>query len=189
MDLTSYLLGKNAGGGGEPALELYVKAGDSWSRTNGAYYLAQNLDRAKVDDTKMDYVFYGCSGISSIPKLYSTKQITSAIYAFYNCGEASKIDLSEISWSSSNININSMFYGCNELDVLDISSLDFRNVTTSNAETFECGSFAEVSKGGYAEGIPYVYVKDEYAQTKVIEIASQKQYGETWTTANVVIKE
>jgi len=188
MDLTSYLLGKNAGGG-EPAPELFVKAGNSYYKTNGAYYLAQNLDKAKVDDTTMDYIFHDCAGISSIPKLYSTKQITSAINAFGNCEEASKIDLSEITWAGSNININSMFYNCNELDVLDISSLDFRNVTTSNAETFECGAFAEVSKGGYAEGIPYVYVKDAYAQNKVIQIASQKQYGGTWTTANVVIKE
>lgn len=189
MELVSYLLGKNSSGGSTPTgPELFVKAGDSYYKTNGAYYLAQNLDKALVDDTSMDYVFYNCAMLSSIPKLYSTKKITSAINAFGFCNGVGTLDLSGITWADSNININSMFYGCDELDVLDISSLDFRNVTTSNAETFECGSWAELSMGGYAEGIPYVYVKDAYAQQKVIEIASQKQLGGTWTTSNVVIK-
>ena len=50
-----------------------------------------------------------------------------------------------------------------------------------------CGIFASVDNGAYAEGIPMIYVKDETAQNWVL--TATNSHGSNWTTDNVVIKQ
>ena len=103
-----------------------------------------------------------------------------------NTAKLKSADLSGIKITSS-APLDYLFNKSNTLSVIDISSMDFANFSgTSNSTFVNCGTSASVNYGAYADGIPYIYVKDATAQTWVITTANSQ--GNDWSTNNVVIK-
>ena len=84
-------------------------------------------------------------------------------------------------------NTSYMFQSCNNLTTLDLSSFDFTKVTSFSYMFQNCGISCLASAGAYADGIPYIYVKDETAQNWILTKSNGKP--STWSTANVIIKE
>jgi len=107
---------------------------------------------------------------------------------FESCSRVTKIDMSSVTFKHENtIYLSKMFYYCKKLAILDISDLDLSLVTSNYSSMFNnCGTECLQSDGAYADGIPYIYVKDATAQNWVLTYSTQKP--STWTTANVVIK-
>ena len=92
MDLFSYLLGKNSGGGGEFNAKLDVTASyDVGTNTNGVTTLITKIDSLDTSSmTNGEYLFKGCTHLESIPNI-DTSNITSLYYAFYNCSSLTSI--------------------------------------------------------------------------------------------------
>ena len=74
-----------------------------------------------------------------------------------------------------------MFSGCTMLRTLDISNLDFTNITSNFSGMFtNCGT-------GTTTRLTTVYVKDADAQNWVL--TQSNGHPTTWSTANVIIKQ
>ena len=58
-------------------------------------------------------------------------------WMFYNCENLNNVDLT--SFDAQNVtNMNNMFCGCKNLNNLDLSSFDNKNITNMNSMFFEC---------------------------------------------------
>lgn len=218
MDLTSYLLGKNSsggGGGGGDLSEYFNTEITSNTSTSNAYNeitIVKTTPPFIVDEnvTDLSYCFYNCKLNSINVSQMNTSNITNMKSMFYQCISVSKLDIEN--WNVSNvtnfsmmfgycgklkkidlskwtintnytINTANMFNSCSELAVLDISCFDSLG---SNALTY-VGFACLQSDGAYADGIPYIYVKNATMQTNILN----GNYGapNTWTTANVIVKQ
>lgn len=167
---------------------------------------APNLNTSNV--TNMTQMFNNCNSML-YAILTNINNVTNLNGTFYNCsslisiklGNATISDMSSclgsttklISADLSGINITSsapldyLFYNSHCLSILDISSMDFTNFSgTSNNMFSNCGDAAYASKGAYANGIPYIYVKDATAQNWVL--TANNGHPSNWSTNNVVIK-
>ena len=69
---------------------------------------------------------------------------------------------------------------------MDISGIDVTKLNNFTNMFYDCGWNSTVNDGGYANHIPYVYVKDETAQNWVLTAANG--HPTTWSTNNVLIK-
>jgi len=107
-------------------------------------------------------------------------------YMFANNTVLTTLDASKITLESAT-NIQNMFYNCYKLAVLDISGMDFSNVTTFDNMFNQCGTRCLQSDGAYADGIPYIYVKDTAAQNWILNSANG--HYNSWSTNNVVVKQ
>ena len=183
MDLTSYLMGKNAGGGGgSPTYTLTYGTQTS----PGWHKIMEQVDEITVTGTSCAYLFYGCKA-TKLPKVKGTETIKNLSYMFASCSNLKKVDLSKNTFGAISSVFN-MFGSCSKLAVIDISSIDISNLTSSSsiAGIFSStGSSCSTADGAYATNIPYVYVKNSAMQNWVLNTASPPS---SWTTDNVVIK-
>lgn len=205
MDATSYLLGKKSSGGGSTQ-EFTIKSGTTGSP--GYQGVIAQIPSLNIDDTSCKYMFYNYKGI--LPKLKGTNNVTDMQYMFARVTELDettifnsfdttnvtnmnnmfdssgfkKLDLSK--FNTSNVEFfSSMFAYTSNLSILDISNFDFsKSKTMINMFQF-CGNTCKQVDGAYADGIPFVYVKNATAQDKVLTATNTPG---TWTTNNVVIK-
>ena len=145
----------------------------------------KELDVSQMDTsnvTKMDKMFYNCNKLESIDVgNFNVRKVTSFQEMFYACSSLKKIDLSK--WTTRlSPDTASMFAYCYKLAVLDVSSINrFGNLALTSVGT-QCLQ----SDGAYADGIPYVYVKDESLQSQIVS----GSFGapSSWTTDNVIVK-
>lgn len=214
MELTSYLLGKKAGGGGGSVDDYFYtnidhntsyddNYGSIAKKTppltltsnvtslnscfmNGGFQSVDvsNWDTSNITD--MGSMFSQCKKIEELDlSNFDTSNVMGMGSCFSGCSNLKKLDLS--SWNNNRVNNSTgmtyMFSGCYKLAILDISSMS-SGIKGNNA-FFNCGDNCLQSDGAYADGIPYVYVKDAYMQTRVIT----SKGNNVWTTANVIIKE
>lgn len=143
-----------------------------------------NSDISNV--TTMSFMFQNCYYLKEIDMsgLISTNKITNINSMFNNCMEITKIDLSGLTIAN-NFNGGSAFNECNKLAILDISNIGkpMTSIPSFYQDMFtNCGTECLQSDGAYADGLPYVYVKDVDVQTWVLSQNSD------WSTDNVVIK-
>lgn len=136
MDLTSYLLGKKAGGGGGG----YPKLSPTTFTFENNYEIEEiNLSGLDANYmTTLGALFSNCSNLSSIiwgDFLQTTYNITDIISMFENCYLLESIDLSQFD-SSNLLNMETAFKGCTSLQFLDVRTIDFNNIfsTTSMLE-------------------------------------------------------
>ena len=88
--------------------------------------------------TSTDRMFYGLQNMKSIHGLenLNTTNVTNMSRMFYNCNCLTSLDLS--SFNTANVtSMRAMFWGCNALGLLDVSSFNTANVT--NMGTMFCG--------------------------------------------------
>ena len=175
---------------------------------NNLDYETANLDTSNI--TNMQNMFYSCTGLSSLDcSGFNTSNVTTMNSMFSGCRYITSINVNNFDTSKvedmnnmfnncfgwrtecdldlssftlkNNVRMASMFRGCTSLRTLDISNMDFRNVTGNYGYIFtNCGT-STTSK------LTTVYVKDEYAQNWILNLSSTDRPS-TWSTANVVIK-
>ena len=138
--------------------------------------------------TNLSSVAINCKGLI-YAKLNNANNVTTLSDAFYNNTTLVEVDLSGIQIAN-NCNLNYLFNSCPSLAKVDISGMDFSNFTGSmnNAFDNQNNNYCKQSKGAYADGIPYVYVKDATAQSYILNKAASWGVN-NWTTDNVVIKQ
>ena len=144
----------------------------------------ENSDFSNVTNTSI--MFQNCINLKEVDMsgLVSSK-IASINGMFFNCTEIRKIDLSGLT-NVANYNGGEAFSGCNKLAVLDISSLSKPATFAPSYYQdmfYNCGTNCLQSDGAYADGVPYIYVKDADMQTWILTQRTD------WTTANVIVKE
>ena len=144
-----------------------------------------SLNVSKVTD--MSYVFNNCSNLNKINlSNWDTSSATNMNSMFYSCPNLTKLDCSSFTIKT-NTNVGYFVRSTTKLAVLDISKMDFANFTGTKSNMFtSCGSNCLQSDGAYANGIPYIYVKDATAQNWVL--TETNGHPSTWSTNNVIIK-
>ena len=136
------------------------------------FHAITDKDGTKLEVTRMDYMFYNCSSLTSINlSSFDTSSVTRMDYMFYNCSSLTSINLSSFDTSSvtrmdymfynfsslASINLSSfntsnvfnfryMFYGCSNLTSLDLSSFDASLVIKMNYEYYLSNMFNECTK-------------------------------------------
>ena len=160
--------------------EWRIKLDDGWgehaSEITKVVFDASFADYTEVGGT--DYMFYGCSSLTSIVGLENLKtdMLLSMNGMFYGCTSLTTLDLSCLNTSyvremgqifcdcSSLTNINLggnfstasatdlsfMFSGCSSLTNLDLSSFDTKNVTNMNGMFFNCSSLKSVNLSSFS---------------------------------------
>lgn len=169
MDVTSYLLGKNAGGGGggsdldwsalgysgtpQPIVDDYNYAKniyDNWDATQtnllSKFYQDKALEICPLVNTEnatnMQEMFSGCYYLKSVP-LLNTTNATNMSGMFYSCNLIKTIPQFD---TSKNKNFSQTFYGCGKLENVPIFNVS--NITGSNAFQnmfYDCGSLTDKS--------------------------------------------
>lgn len=200
MDVTSYLLGKQAGGGGTPTLqdksvtitengttnvtadtgydglsEVEVTTNVSGGADLSDYFNTTINDTYSVSNPSMAFL------IKTLPPLTINTGDCSTL--FRGVGVA-KIE--NLTFTTEVYKTNQMFQNCNTTAVIDLSTLDTRNISGTSSMFNNCGVFCKQSDGAYADGIPYIYVKDATAQSFVLSAGGVPS---NWSTNNVVIKQ
>lgn len=151
------------------------------------YLDVTGLDTSNVTD--MYGMFRYCEKVSELDvSAFNTSKVTDMRSMFDHCSSLKHLDLKNFDFSAIyNSRINSMFYYCSQLAWLDISSFDFTNITSNPTNLFvTCGTSAQVENGAYAQGIPYIFVKNTAAQNFILALPSNCRPA-SWTTANVVV--
>ena len=84
--------------------------------------------------TNMDYMFYGCSGLSEINLTgkFNTSKVKSMQSMFGYCSSLINIDLSNFD-TFNVISMDAMFFDCKSLISLDLSHFNTQNVETFNS--------------------------------------------------------
>lgn len=141
------------------------------------------------DITNLQYIFSSNSELETVDNFFpvnTTSQINLE-YMFYNCSKLKRVDLSKTSYSTASL--ASAFRNTYKMTVLDISGFDLNSSQVkSQSYIFQnCGRDCLQSDGAYADGIPYVYVKDTASQNWVLGLSNSYRPS-TWTTNNVKVK-
>ena len=96
------------------------------------------FDTSQVTD--MSFMFYGCSGITSIDlSSFDTNKVTDMSFMFYGCGSLISLNLSSFD-TSQVINMSGMFHGCSGITSIDLSSFDTNKVTDMSFMFYNCSS-------------------------------------------------
>lgn len=123
MDVLSYLLGKQSGGGSGGNYSISMDGSLTYYTTYGLKSLINDIKSFDTTGmTSFESFFAGCSGITTVPAL-DTTNITSLANCFTSCVSLISMPL----WDTKNVtHMTSCFYGCTNLKdvpVLDTSVL------------------------------------------------------------------
>lgn len=207
-DVTNYASANVNVSGGET---LKISAGTSIR--SGYYDTFGTILKLEIVGTSGSRMFNNYGGVI-IPRLENTQNLTSGLYMFantqyvtnYNLQDFNSSNMTDMSFmfnqsnspqSSTQLDLSNfntskvkdmryMFGGFRSLAILDISNFTFDSVTSFSGMFSKCGASSKQTDGAYADGIPYVYVKDATAQNWVL--TANNGHPNTWTTDNVIIK-
>lgn len=111
MDVTSYLLGKNASGGGGGSTTKLVPLTLAFSNYTGDIIDATLIDTSRI--TTMKNMFAGCSNVKTLDLSgWDASNVTSVNNMFYSCGSLENLSYFAIPRAT---NISGMFIDCNKL--------------------------------------------------------------------------
>lgn len=145
MDITSYLLGKNAsGGGGGGAEEYFVSPVPRYSNT--ITKITKKLPALDLTEVPA-FSFSGADHLEEIEGITGTSNRTSCNGMFYECQRLKSIPAFD---TSTVTNMNAMFQNC--LTITTIPAFDTSNVTNMGA-MFEC-DYVEGQYGGGLTDVP-----------------------------------
>ena len=159
--------------------------------TNATYMFASSSTVKSIDIsnftntnqiTNATYMFNGDTALETITGMFALTGTVDIRYCFRHCNELKKIDLSNWEITPSNANGTSIFENCYKAAIIDISKISFQSGFSYSSTFNNTGTQCLQSDGAYADGIPYVYVKDSSIQAKILQVKT------TWSTSNVVVK-
>lgn len=139
--------------------------------------------------TNIKNMFYNANISELNVSSFDTSNVTAMNNMFYlnTSSNVKELDLSSFTLKT-NVSMDNMFRDARKIAILDISNMDFSTTISSNNNLFyNTGINCLQSDGAYADGIPYIYVKDAVAQNYILGLTGNKRPA-SWTTANVVIK-
>ena len=156
-DITCYRTGTEIIIAGNGAGKIQANANSSYmfSYTSRSYCFKKLtfienlslLDTSKV--TTMYYMFYGCSGLTSIDLSgFDTSKVTDMSHMFYGCSRLPSIDLSDFD-TSKVTTMYYMFYGCIGLPSIDLSDFDTSNVTNMASMFNYCYGLKSIDLSGF----------------------------------------
>lgn len=129
MDMLSYLLGKNNGGGTDTKykpsyISFYQYPGND---------LSNNLNGLNISNMNgTQNMFYGCSYITSLDLSgWDTSNIVEYSFMFWDCSALETLDLSSFT-TKNNARAVYMFNDCVGLSQLDMSNFDFTKLKDFN---------------------------------------------------------
>ena len=149
-----------------------------------------NVNKIKINSsnslTQMSGMFSSCRATEIDISGMNTTNVTTMQSTFNSLTNVVSLDASSFT-ALDNVRISNMFAYSHKLAVIDVSNFEFSKSHTSyRASVFnQCGDQCLQSDGAYANGIPYVYVKDATEQSTVLGLSGTPS---TWSTNNVVIK-
>lgn len=149
MDVISYLLGKKAGGGGEPVTVKYAPKYLCFQQYTGNNldYETNNLDTSNM--TTMESMFAFCREITSLNLSgFKTNNIINMSALFSGCSKLETLDLS--GWKTNNVaKMSNMFNGCQKLSVLNINHFNTSNVTDMESMFYNCGGIIQFNLNNF----------------------------------------
>jgi hypothetical protein len=148
MDVTSYLLGKNASGGGGTDLNNYFVTTISKGTNNKPYAInmIKNLPSTiTVSGTSLDYSFSYCGNLKAIPYM-DTSNVTSFNYCFRNCYAIETFPILDFSNAK---NLSSVWVDCNSLTDTSLDNI----LQTLISATSYTGTKALTSVGSWVTSI------------------------------------
>jgi len=163
MDVTSYLLGKKAGGGSKPPVlqdkEVTITENGTTNVVADAGYdglseveVTTNVPTSGPDlseyfeDTIQSGTGRQPGWLKSIKKIGVPLTVSGSdlSYAFSNF---SGVAIPTINSTSNVTNMSNMFYGCSNITNLDLSSFDTSNVTNMDSMFSDCNNLTSISWG------------------------------------------
>ena len=104
----------------------------------------ENNPISMADSSKMDYIFVGCSSLTSLDVSgFDTSKVTSMNGMFNGCSSLISIDVSRFD-TSKVTSMDYMFNRCSSLISLDVSGFDTSLVTRMNSMFRDCSSLASL---------------------------------------------
>ena len=102
---------------------------------------------------------FGCSTVFN-PELFDVTNVTNMSYMFYNCSGLTSIDLS--GWNTTNVTtISNMFDSCTKLTTLDLSNFDTSKVLYMNYVFYNCTNLTTLDLSNFdtsnVTGLGYVF--------------------------------
>ena len=136
----------------------------------------------------MSSIFYGATN-TTVP-VFDVSHATNMYGVFNsmrNLKQHPKLDI------PAGASINAMFCGCSGLPVIDVSNIDLTSFLAADANNVNnfflqsAGLKSLASEGAYADGIPYVYVKDADDRDFILNSMSSNSRPNNWSTSNIIV--
>ena len=140
MDVVSYLLGKNASGGGGSGNNAFIDTSMTYNTNSGIRSIIKSIDMIDTSSfTSFQYCFDYFSGLTTIP-LIDTSSATQMNYMFRNCD--SLVEIPQLDTSNCQYMLE-MFNGCSHLTTVPI--LNTSNLKQATAMFKGCNSLSDQS--------------------------------------------
>lgn len=116
MDVTSYLLGKNASGGGGGSTTIYPYS-ISFRNNKSEIIDLSGVDFSNYGATNFNDIFRECNNVEELHFNNFTKKLGSATNTFNNCYKLKTANFDTINLGDASVanNLQNMFYNCNSL--------------------------------------------------------------------------
>lgn len=140
MDVISYLIGKNTGGGSTNNYNVLIDNTLTYSTSNGIKSLIKDVKTFDTTGlTTLQSLFSACTGLTE-PPILDTSNITSLQYCFQSCTSLTKM----VQWDTKEVTtMTSCFYGCTNLQ--DVPILDTSALTTAGNMFNGCNNLTNES--------------------------------------------
>ena len=118
----------------------------------GKHEIKFKCDKCIQQITNCDYMFYGCSGLTSIEfsDNFDTSNVTDMSYMFYGCSGLTSLNVSSFN-TSKVTSMYAMFQRCYNLTSLDLSNFDTSKVTTMFQMFTTCSGLTSIEFGYYSD--------------------------------------
>lgn len=192
---TTYTPSQDKDGFSSVEITTNVSSGDTPKITGGTttvpgYFNTLGQLSFEVTGTDASYMFSGYPA-PILPSLSTLEDIITADYMFRYASGPIKIDISTLGSKQRLTSARGLFNNCSKVAIIDVSGLEFTKISNSTGkwEIFSnCGISCLQSDGAYADGIPYIYVKNATEQNWVLT-NSMNDHPSSWSTNNVLVKQ
>ena len=150
-----------------------------------------NLNTSEV--TNMDYMFYGCSSLTSLDlSHFNTTKVTSMVAMFSGSESLTSLDLSSFN-TSQVTNMHDMFYRCSGLTSLDLNHFNTSKVTNMNLMFGYCTNLTSLDLSSFntSQVTDMTYMFSNCQSLTSLDLSSFNTYSATnmggmfWNSSNL----
>ena len=121
------------------------------------FYGCESLDELKVSSFKtanvqdMTWMFYKCKDLKELNiASFETGKCTSFDQMFCSCESLTQLELDPEKFDTRRVtNMQNMFYGCKNLESIDVSKFNTENCTTMYGMFYDCNKLKELKVDGF----------------------------------------